>query len=120
MPDLLGIGDANEYELYDAMDWLQKRQGNIEKKLAARHLKDWELALDDLTSGYFKGLTCPLACLGHSRNGKKGKLQVNYGLLATEQGVPIAVSVQKPCCLRLTRRVMSSASGSSCSLATGE
>ena len=93
LPDMLGIGDADEDELYEAMDWLQERQGNIEKKLAARHLENGGLALYDLTSSYFEGVTCPLACLGHNRDGKKGKLQVNYGLLANEQGVPVAVSV---------------------------
>jgi hypothetical protein len=93
LPDMLGIGDGDEDELYDAMDWLLERQGNIEKKLAARHLKNGGLALYDLTSSYFEGLTCPLARLGHNRDGKKGKLQVNYGLLTSDQGIPVAVSV---------------------------
>jgi len=93
LPDWLGVGDADEDELYGAMDWLLERQGNIEKKLAARHLENGGLALYDLTSSYFEGLTCPLAALGHNRDGKKGKLQVNYGLLANEQGIPVAVSV---------------------------
>ncbi len=93
LPDLLGIGDADEDELYEAMDWLIERQGAIEKKLAARHLKEGGLALYDLTSSYFEGVTCPLAALGHDRDGKKGKLQINYGLLANEQGIPVAVSV---------------------------
>ncbi len=93
LPDMLGVGDADEDELYEAMDWLLERQSNIEKKLAARHLKNGGLALYDLTSSYFEGLTCPLARLGYNRDGKKGKLQVNYGLLANEQGIPVAVSV---------------------------
>jgi transposase len=93
LPGMLGIGDADEDELYEAMDWLLERQGNIERKLAARHLEDGGLALYDLTSSYFEGSTCPLAALGHNRDGKKGKLQVNYGLLASEQGIPVAVSV---------------------------
>jgi hypothetical protein len=93
LPDALGIGDADEDELYGAMDWLLERQGSVEKKLAARHLENGGLALYDLTSSYFEGLTCPLAALGHNRDGKKGKLQVNYGLLANEQGIPVAVSV---------------------------
>lgn len=93
VPDILDIGDADEDDLYEAMDWLQERQGNIEKKLAARHLENGGLALYDLTSSYFEGVTCPLAFLGHNRDGKKGKLQVNYGLLANEQGIPVAVSV---------------------------
>ena len=93
LADVLGIGDPDEDELYDAMDWLLERQDHIEKKLAARHLKAGGLALYDLTSSYFEGVTCPLAALGYSRDGKKGKLQVNYGLLASEQGIPVAVSV---------------------------
>lgn len=93
LPTLLGVSDADEDELYDAMDWLLKRQPFIEKKLAARHLHNGGTALYDLTSSYFEGATCPLATLGHNRDGKKGKLQVNYGLLTDTRGVPIAVSV---------------------------
>jgi len=93
LPDMLGIGDPDEDDLYGAMDWLLERQDHIEKKLATRHLKEGGLALYDLTSSYFEGVTCPLAALGHNRDGKKGKLQVNYGLLAGELGIPVAVSV---------------------------
>jgi len=93
LPDILGIGNAHENDLYDAMDWLYKRQGAIEKKLAARHLNNDALALYDLSSSYFEGVTCPLAKRGHPRDGKKGKLQVNYGLLTNNRGIPVAVSV---------------------------
>ncbi|MBU0616861.1 MAG: IS1634 family transposase [Planctomycetes bacterium] len=93
LAETLGVGDADEDELYAAMDWLLARQDAIEKKLAARHLDDGGVALYDLTSSYFEGETCPLAALGHSRDGKKGKLQVNYGLLANARGIPVAVSV---------------------------
>jgi len=95
LADVLGIGQPDEEELYQAMDWLLERQDNIEKKLAARHLKEGGLALYDLTSSYFEGVTCSLAALGHNRDGKKGKLQVNYGLLANDQGIPVAVSIFK-------------------------
>ena len=95
LSEVLGIGEADENELYGAMDWLLEHQDYIEKKLAARHLNDGDLALYDLTSSYFEGVTCPLAALGHNRDGKKGKLQVNYGLLANVQGIPVAVSVLK-------------------------
>src|SRR3990172_1595812 len=77
------------------MDWLLKRQPRSEKKLAARHLTEGGLVLFDLTSSYFEGVTCPLAALGKNRDGKKGKLQVNWGLLTDEQGRPVAVSVFK-------------------------
>ena len=89
----LGVEHADEDALYSAMDWLLERQGAIEKKLAARHLGNGSLALYDLTSSYFEGTTCPLAKLGHNRDGKKGKLQVNYGLLTDRRGCPVAVSV---------------------------
>jgi len=93
LPTLLGVADADEDELYAAMDWLLKRQPSIEKKLAARHLHNDAMALYDLSSSYFEGVTCPLAALGHNRDGKKGKLQVNYGLLTDTRGIPVAVSV---------------------------
>ncbi len=75
------------------MDWLLERQGSIENKLAARHLCEGGQVLYDLSSSYFEGTSCPLAALGYNRDGKKGKLQVNYGVLTDEVGRPIAVSV---------------------------
>jgi len=95
LPEMLDVSDADEDDLYDAMDWLLERQGSIENKLAGRHLEKNGLALYDLTSSYFEGQTCPLAALGHNRDGKKGKLQVNYGLLTNRKGIPVAVSVFK-------------------------
>jgi transposase len=93
LPQLLEVDDADEDDLYDAMDWLLKRQGRIEKKLAGRHLEEGGLVLYDLSSTYFEGKTCPLAAWGENRDGKKGKLQVNFGLIADERGCPVAVSV---------------------------
>ncbi len=93
LPQDLRIEHATEDDLYQAMDWLLARQPVIEKKLAARHLTDGGLALYDLTSSYFEGKTCPLARIGHNRDGKKNKLQVNYGLLTDRRGCPVAVSV---------------------------
>ena len=89
----LGVADATEDDLYAAMDWLLVRQGAIQKKLAARHLSAGGLVLYDLSSSYFEGTTCPLAKLGHSRDGRHGTLQVNYGLLTDALGCPVAVSV---------------------------
>lgn len=88
-----GVLEADEDDLYAAMDWLLEHQAWIERKLAARHLSEGALALYDLTSSYFEGTHCPLAKIGHPRDGKKGKLQVNYGLLTTREGCPVAVSV---------------------------
>ena len=93
LPDRFGVAEADEDDLYAAMDWLLERQPAIEKKLAARHLERDGLALYDLTSSYFEGVTCPLATLGFNRDGKRGKLQVNYGLLTNRAGIPVAVSV---------------------------
>jgi len=93
LPEDLDIGKANEDDLYVAMDWLLERQDVIERKLAARHLNPGGLVLYDLSSSYFEGKCCPLAALGKNRDGKKGKLQVNYGLLTDKRGCPVAVSV---------------------------
>ena len=78
LPVTLGVQDADEDDLYAALDWLLKRQKRIEKKLAARHLDNHALVLYDLSSSYFEGSQCPLAAFGHNRDGKKGKMQVNY------------------------------------------
>ena len=95
LPADLGVSDADEDALYEAMDWGLARQDRIEQKLAARHLAAGGLVLYDLTSSYFEGTTCPLAAFGHNRDGKKGKRQVNYGLLTEGRGCPVAVSVFK-------------------------
>jgi hypothetical protein len=93
LADDLGVAEAGEDELYNAMDWLIERQESIEKRLAKRHLKVGGLVLFDLTSSWFEGVTCPLAKLGYSRDGKPGTLQVNYGLMCDERGCPVSVSV---------------------------
>lgn len=90
-----GVADADEDDLYAAMDWLLAHQDTIEKKLGARHLGEGALVLYDLSSSYFEGSTCPLAKLGYSRDGRKGMLQVNYGLLTDARGCPVAVSVHE-------------------------
>jgi hypothetical protein len=88
-----GVSDADENELYAALDWLYARQGAIEQRLAERHLQEGGRVLYDLSSSYFEGVTCPLAERGYSRDGKKGLLQVNYGLLTDARGCPVAISV---------------------------
>lgn len=93
LPEDLGVDDADENELYSAMDWLLDRQGRIEKKLAGRHLVEDGLVLYDLSSSYVEGENCPLAAIGYSRDRKKGKLQVNYGLLTDDRGCPVSVEV---------------------------
>lgn len=89
----LNVADADEDDLYAALDWLLDRQEKIEDRLASRHLKDGELVLYDVSSSYFEGRSCPLAKLGYSRDGKRGTPQVIYGLLCDEPGRPIAVEV---------------------------
>jgi hypothetical protein len=93
LPEELGVADADEDALYEAMDWLVERQEAIEKRLAKRHLAAGGLVLFDLTSSYFEGETCPLARIGYSRDGKRGTLQVNYGLMTDALGRPVSVSV---------------------------
>ena len=90
---ILGLEAVDENELYAAMDWLIRRQRGIEQRLARRHLSDNTLMLYDLTSSYFEGHCCPLARRGHSRDGKRGTLQIVFGLLCTADGCPIAVEV---------------------------
>lgn len=89
----LGIADADEDELYAAMDWLLARQESIEKKLAARHLEEGGLALYDVSSSYYEGHTCPLAKFGNSRDKKKGKPIIVYGLMVDAEGCPVALEV---------------------------
>ena len=80
-------GSIHENELYAAMDWLVSRQARIEKALATRHLEEGCLVLYDLTSSYLEGKCCQLASLGFNRDGKVGKLQIEYGLLCNKEGV---------------------------------
>ena len=89
----LGVSDASEGDLYEAMDWLLARQEGIEKKLAARHLSEGSLVLYDVTSSYYEGRSCPLARFGHDRDGKKGRPIIVYGLLTDGVGRPVAVEV---------------------------
>ena len=93
LADDLGVADAHEDELYEVMDWLIVRQDKIERRLAKRHLKAGGHVLFDLTSSWFEGVTCPLAKIGYSRDGKKGTLQVNYGIMTDDRGCPVSVSV---------------------------
>jgi hypothetical protein len=97
--DELSLGEVKEAELLDAMDWLLDRQDRIERTLARRHLPgdgDGEaFVLYDLSSSYMEGRCCPLATLGYSRDGVKGKPQVNYGLICSPEGRPVAVRVHE-------------------------
>jgi hypothetical protein len=91
------LGAASTGDIYAAMDWLERRQDQIEKRLAARHLgaepNPARMALFDLSSSWLEGTHCPLAARGYSRDGKKGKLQIEYGLLTDPAGRPVAVRV---------------------------
>ena len=89
----LGVASADEDDLYVAMDWLLAQQARVERALARRHLTDGGLVLYDVTSTYFEGRRCPLARFGHSRDGKRDKLQIVFGLLTTGEGCPVAVEV---------------------------
>lgn len=91
--ELLGVARADSDELYAAMDWLLEQQSSIEQSLAQKHLTEGTLVLYDVSSTYFEGETCSLAQFGYSRDGKKGKLQIIFGLLCNAQGCPVAVEV---------------------------
>jgi hypothetical protein len=93
----LGVADASTDDIYAAMDWLAGQQDSIEAGLAARHLSPQanpsRQALFDLSSSWMEGRHCPLSARGYSRDGKKGKLQIEYGLLTDPSGRPVAVRV---------------------------
>ena len=91
--ELLDLSACDEELLYRAMDWLLPRQAQIEQALAQRHLSEGTLALYDVSSTYFEGRCCPLARYGYSRDGKRDKLQITFGLLTNAQGCPVAVEV---------------------------
>jgi hypothetical protein len=93
LPMELGLGEVSDEELYGALDWLLSRQERLEGKLAERHLAAGGVVMYDLTSSYLEGKTGPLGARGYNRDGKKGKLQINYGLLTDRRGCPVSVSV---------------------------
>jgi len=91
--EVLGVAEATADDLYAALDWLLPRQARIEAALARRHLAEGTLVLYDVTATYFEGRTCPLARHGHDRGGKRGTLQIVFGLLTNAAGCPVAVEV---------------------------
>jgi hypothetical protein len=93
LSEVLGLGEVESDELYEAMDWLLARQPKVEEGLAHQHLRNGSLVLYDLTSSYFEGRKCPLARIGYSRDGKKNRLQIVFGLMTDAEGRPIAVEV---------------------------
>jgi transposase len=92
-------------DIYRSMDWLLSRQTEIQKKLAARHLADGEMAFVDVSPSYYvgersrkvddngeereKGNT--IVQRGYSRDKRKGAAQVNYALLTNAEGCPVAI-----------------------------
>jgi hypothetical protein len=89
----LSVQGSDADDLYAALDWLGERQSRIEDRLARRHLEEGELVLYDVSSSYFEGRSCPLAERGYSRDGRRGSLQIVYGLLCDRVGRPVAVEV---------------------------
>src|SRR5215470_11878317 len=85
----LGVAEASENDLYEAMDWLLERKERIEKKLAARHLSAGGLVLYDVSSSFYEGRTCPLAQFGHDRDGKNGLPIIVYGVMTNGEGCPV-------------------------------
>lgn len=93
LAQVLDLGPVETDELYEAMDWLLERQPKIEKNLAREHLQEGAFVLYDLSSTYFEGRTCPLARIGYSRDGKKNRLQIVFGLITDAEGRPVSVEV---------------------------
>lgn len=91
----LGVADAGTDAVYAAMDWLLARKRKIENKLARRHLGEGGIAMYDLSSSWMEGTQCELAAFGHSRDGKRGRMQIEYGLLTDPDGRPVAIDVFK-------------------------
>jgi transposase len=89
----LAVEGVDTDELYSALDWLGERQERIEARLARRHLTEGAHVLYDVSSSYFEGRTCPLLALGYSRDGRRGSLQIIYGLLLDQEGRPVAIEV---------------------------
>jgi transposase len=93
LAQLLNVDDADEDELYAAMDWLLERQPILEKRFASRHLADSPYVFYDVSNSSYEGHCCPLARLGHDKEGRRGKPIIAYGVLTDAEGRPIAVEV---------------------------
>jgi transposase len=93
LADELHVSDASEDKLYKALDWLLEHQEQIESRLVSRHLRPGDSAFYDLSSSYYEGEMCPLARYGYNRDKKRGKRQINYGLLCERGGRPLAIRV---------------------------
>jgi len=93
----LDVAGASTDEVYAAMDWLTGRQDAVEARLAKRHLapevNPSRMALFDVSSSWMEGSHCPLAKRGYSRDGKKNRTQIEYGLLTDPEGRPVAIKV---------------------------
>jgi Transposase DDE domain len=91
----LGVAGASTDDVYEAMDWLLAQKGKIEKKLARRHLREGGIAMYDLSSSWVEGTRCELAAFGYSRDGKRGRAQIEYGLLTDPEGRPVGIDLFK-------------------------
>ena len=93
-PDL-GVDNATTDDVYAAMDWLLAQQKKIEGKLAKRHLREGGTAMYDLSSSWVEGAQCELAAFGYSRDAKRGRMQIEYGLLTDPDGRPVSIDLFK-------------------------
>lgn len=91
--DDLDLGELDSDRLYEALDYLLGQQSAIEQKLVKSHIGEGSMLLYDLSSSYMEGSKCPLSRYGYSRDKKRGKLQIEYGVLAAKEGLPLAVKV---------------------------
>ncbi|WP_298443801.1 IS1634 family transposase [Ferrimicrobium sp.] len=93
LPEDLGISVSGVDDYYETLDWLRRHQNAIESRLIRAHTKTGSMLLYDLSSSYMEGTKCPLSHYGYSRDKKQGKLQIEYGVVATPEGLPLAVRV---------------------------
>ena len=91
----LGVAGAGTDDVYEAMDWLLAQKDAIEKRLARKHLREGGIAMYDLSSSWVEGTRCELAAFGYSRDGKRGRAQIEYGLLTDPGGRPVGIDLFK-------------------------
>ena len=89
----LDLGNYDVDDFYAALDYLFDNQVAIEKRLVKKHISNGSMLLYDLSFSYMEGTKCSLSRFGYSRDKKRGKLQIEYGVLATKEGLPLAVRV---------------------------
>jgi len=84
-------------DLYYALSMADMFQEKIEQKWFTCHnnKQDEDIFLYDITSTYFEGTENELAEFGYNRDKKKGKKQINIGLITKSNGFPLKIEAFK-------------------------